>query len=373
MPSGKAKESRAFQSPSRYIQGPGELKNLPIFAGHYGKTALAIIDTFFYPEYQAKIPQLFAEAGMTAYTVEYSGAASDLALEKLLAFCKTLPQIPDTFIGIGGGQTCDINKAVGATFQKAFINVPTALTTDAPTSTHTIINNPHEQPRLMVHSKNPDYVVVDTEITVQSPAWMMVSGIGDALATYIESEASFANNNVCNAGAGEYRPALLGMAAAKLCYEILLEKGRAAIRAARNHLRTPAYEDVVEATVLLSGLGFECTGVSIAHGLQAGFHVLPIKPLLHGTGVGYCTLIQLIVENDTDRFAEIFEFCKDIGLPVCTADLGLTDENRDASIEALVDEVYGKRWNVSNVPHYFCRATLADAIRYLDVYASERA
>ncbi|MEI3348707.1 MAG: iron-containing alcohol dehydrogenase [Dysosmobacter sp.] len=126
---------------------------------------------------------------------------------------------------------------------------------------------------------------------------MMVSGIGDALATYIEAQASFANNNVCNAGAGDYRPTLMAMSVAKLSYDILLEKGRSAIRAARQHLRTPAYEDVVEATVLLSGLGFECTGVSIAHGLQAGFHVLPVKPLLHGTGVADCTLIQLIVQN----------------------------------------------------------------------------
>ena len=372
MPSGKAKESRVFQSPSRYIQGPGELRNLPAFAANYGPTALAIIDTFFYPEYSAKILELFQAAGMTAWTVEFSGASSDEALERLIAFCHTLPQIPDTFIGIGGGQTCDINKAVGATFRKAFFSVPTALTTDAPTSTHTIINNPHEQPRLMVHYKNPDYVVVDTEITVQAPAWMMVSGIGDALATYIEAQASFANNNVCNAGAGDYRPTLMAMSAAKLSYDILLEKGRSAIRAARQHLRTPAYEDVVEATVLLSGLGFECTGVSIAHGLQAGFHVLPVKPLLHGTGVGYCTLIQLIVQNDS-RFAEIFSFCRDIGLPVCTQDLGLTAENRDESICALVDEVYGKRWNVANVPHYFSRQTLIDAIYYLDTYAAEQA
>ncbi len=373
MPSGKASESRAFQAPSRYIQGPGEIKNLPVFAANYGKTALAIIDTFFYPEYRTKIPQLFEAAGMTAYTVEYAGAASDAALQKLLDFCATLPQIPDTFIGIGGGQTCDINKAVGATYRKAFINVPTALTTDAPTSTHTIINNPHEQPRLMVHYKNPDYVVVDTEITINAPAWMMVSGIGDALATYVEAQASFANNNVCNAGAGAYRPALLGMAVAKLSYDILLEKGRDAILAAQNHLRTPAYEDVVEATVLLSGLGFECTGVSIAHGLQAGFHVLPVKPLLHGTGVGYCTLVQLVIENDTARFAEIFDFCKDIGLPVCTADLGLTPENRQASVEALVEEVYGKRWNVTNVPMHLSRETLTNAIYYLDAYAAARA
>ncbi len=44
----------------------------------------------------------------------------------------------------------------------------------------------------------------------------------------------------------------MAMSAAKLSYDILLEKGRSAIRAARQHLRTPAYEDVVEATVLLS-------------------------------------------------------------------------------------------------------------------------
>ena len=43
------------------------------------------------------------------------------------------------------------------------------------------------------------------------------------------------------------------------------------------------------------------------------------------------------------------------------------------SIEELVDEVYGKRWNVTNVPQYFSRQTLVDAIHYLDVYAAERA
>ena len=366
MPSGKAQEARAFQSPSRYTQGPGELKKLPQFAKNYGNTALAIIDTFFYKEYQSKIPQMFADAGMTAYTVEYSGVSSDAVLNKLVDFCKTLPEIPDTFIGIGGGQACDITKAVGATFRKAFIMCPTALTTDAPTSTHTIINNPGEQNRLMFHYKNPDYVVVDTEITIKSPTWMLVSGIGDALATYIEAEASFAINNV----SGGYRPTLLSMSIAKLSYDILMEKGRDAIRASRNQLRTPAYEDIVEATVLLSGLGFECTGVSLAHGLQAGFHVLPVH-LLHGTGVGYCTLVQLIVQNNTARFAEVFDFCKDVGIPVCTSQLGLTDENRMECITALVDDVYGKRWNVSNMPHYFSRETLIDAILYLDAYAAE--
>lgn len=83
---------------------------------------------------------------------------------------------------------------------------------------------------------------------------MLISGIGDALATYIEAEASYANNNVCNAGDGAYKPTRMAMALAKLSYDILLEKGLEALRAAKCHARTPAYEDVAEATILLSAL-----------------------------------------------------------------------------------------------------------------------
>ncbi len=372
MPDKKAMESRAFGSPSRYIQGPGEINNLPIFAFHYGKTALAMIDPFFFEEYQKKIPQMFEAHDMTAWTVKFPGVCSSAALEELIEYCKKLPQLPDVFIGVGGGQTCDMNKAVGAFFQKAFINVPTSLATDAPTSTHSIINNPHEMPYLMVHYKNPDYVVVDTEITIHSPVPMFISGIGDALATYVEACASAANNNVCNAGGGNYKPTQLGMAVARLSYDVILEKGRAAVLAAGEQIRTPAYEDVAEATVLLSGLGFECTGVSIAHGLQAGFHVLPGKPLMHGAGVGYCMLVQLVIENDMERLQTLSGFCRDIGLPVCTADLGLCRENRNVYVEKLVDEVYPKRWNVQNMPIHISRDMLINAIYFLDLYTKKQ-
>ncbi len=370
MPAGKARECRCFQSPSRYMQGPGLIQRLPKFAANFGPAALLIIDPFFYKDFSVRVPELFRQAGMRAYAVEFGGFAGREELDRLVEYVKTLPEIPDTFIGMGGGQAMDINKAVAATYRKNWISFATALTTDAPTFTHTIINHPGAQNELMFHYKNPDYVVVDTDITIQSPPWMLVSGIGDALATYIEAQASAANNNVCNSGLDDYKPTMLGMAAAKLSYDILLRDGVAAMRAARAHLRTPAYENVVEATTLLSGVGCENTGVSIAHGLQAGFGVLP-KHLPHGTGVGYCVLVQLIVQND-ERFGEIFAFNKAVGLPVCTADLGVPAQQRDELMEKLVDSVYGKRWNVTNVPFFFEKSTLLDAIKYLDEYAAEK-
>ena len=66
MPDVQAKESRAFGSPSRYIQGPGEIRNLPAFAANFGDTALLIIDNFFFAEYSRSIPAQFEENGMKA-------------------------------------------------------------------------------------------------------------------------------------------------------------------------------------------------------------------------------------------------------------------------------------------------------------------
>ena len=37
----------------------------------------------------------------------------------------------------------------------------------------------------------------------------------------------------------------------------------------------------------------------------------------------------------------------------------------------MVDGVYGKRWNVTNQPHFFEKSTLLDAIKYLDAYAED--
>lgn len=371
MPAGKASISRAFGGPSRYIQGPGEFNNLPVFASNYGDTALAIIDTFFYDSMKDKFVELFEQKGMKAHVIEFNGKCSHATLKELIELSQSLPKVPDTFIGIGGGQACDINKAIGAHFRKAFINVPTALSSDAPTSTHSIINNEGSLFDRIVHYKNPDYVVVDTEITINAPLFMFSSGIGDALATYIEAEASFANNNVCNAGGGTYRPTQLGMEVAKLSFDILMQKGRSAFNTAQIKTLNQDYEDVAEATILLSGLGFECTGVSIAHGLQAGFYAMPdAKPMMHGIGVGYGALVQLVLQKDV-RLPEVYKFCKDTGIPTCTKELGLTDANRDKNIDLLIDEVFFNRWNIHNVPFKVTKESLKDAIIALDDYAKE--
>ena len=260
---------------------------------------------------------------------------------------------------------------MAASHDKAMIVVPTAISTDAPTSTHSVMYNPDGTNYLMVHKKNPEFIIVDTNIVINAPLFMFVSGLGDALATYIESRASSANNNINNICGGGYRPTQAGLAIAKLSFDILMSKGRDAYLAAKNHIRTQAFEDVAEANTLLSGLGFENTGCSIAHGLQTAFHSVPMKPWLHGSGVGYGALVQLIVENrDKAEFEEVFSWCKDVGIPVCTSDLGI-EGNLNEQIDKMVTMAIDTKWLMKNEPFTVTKEMIVNAIRYLDVYAAQ--
>lgn len=58
------------------------------------------------------------------------------------------------------------------------------------------------------------------------------------------------------------KPTKTSYAIAKLCYETLLAGGLQAKQACELHVVTPALENVIEANILLSGLGFENGGLS---------------------------------------------------------------------------------------------------------------
>jgi glycerol dehydrogenase len=60
---------------------------------------------------------------------------------------------------------------------------------------------------------------------------------------------------------------------------------------------TPALERLVEANTLLSGLGFESSGLAAAHAVHNGLTVAPPTHSLHGEKVAFGTLVQLVLEG----------------------------------------------------------------------------
>ncbi|MDB5896302.1 MAG: iron-containing alcohol dehydrogenase, partial [Rhodoferax sp.] len=111
------------------------------------------------------------------------------------------------------------------------------------------------------------------------------------------------------------------------CDRVIREDGVEGLKALDAGKPTPAFERLTEALVLLSGLAFENSGLSLAHSLTRG---LPLaegtETTLHGFHVGYGLLVQFILEERSPEFmAAQLAFHRSVGLAVNLAGIGVHD------------------------------------------------
>lgn len=314
----------AWGSPGRYIQGPHELNNLPKYTSNYGDKVFAIIDQFFYEEFTGKFNELYQSLGKEFHGVVFN---SEITVEYIASVsAQAREQNPSVIVGIGGGKTLDSAKAVADDLHIPVIVVPTSASTDAPTSSLSVIyleNGEHSHARHYI--KNPDLVLIDSKIIANAPARFLVSGMGDALATVFEAKANAASDsaNYIAGELGEYRRTKTAMVIAQSCYDLLIKNGRKAKIAAENHLVTEALETIIEVNTLMSGLGFENTGCAAAHSVCEGITAVPdAGKTLHGEQVAFGTICQLVAEDAPEELLEeVITFCLSVGLPVTLEDV----------------------------------------------------
>lgn len=326
------KTTRGWGSPSRYIQGPGEIDNLAKYTSLYGKKALAVIDPFFFDDLSAKLKRQYEENGAEIETLMFAGEVTEKNIAEIAEKGRSLS--PDVVIGIGGGKTLDTAKAVAAGANAVMAIVPTSASTDAPTSALSVIYKDNGQrSHAIFYDKNPEFVLVDSAIIAKAPIRFLVSGMGDALSTVFEARANQASDtaNYIWFTHGGFRRCKSALAVSELCYETVIEKGFLAKMAAEKGIVTEALEDVIEANTLMSGLGFENTGCAGAHSVGDGITALPEgAKTLHGEKVAFGVICQLVAENAPEELIEeVVTFCLRVGLPVTLEDLFVeeTEEN----------------------------------------------
>ncbi|MDP2846850.1 MAG: glycerol dehydrogenase [Humidesulfovibrio sp.] len=310
--------------PGRYVQGAGALALLPEEAARLGTKALAVVSGAARPV----VERALAGQALVEFTLEpFGGECSDEEIERLVARTKQVQA--DVVIGIGGGKTLDTVKAVGHFLKLPVVVVPSIASTDAPCSALSVIYTPEGAfSRYLVLPRNPDVVLVDSEMVANAPVRFLVSGMGDALSTWFEADdcrVSQASNMTGRAGS------MTAFGLARLCFDTLMADGIAAKNACESKTVTPALERVIEANTLLSGLGFESGGLSGAHAIHNGLTLLPeTHKCWHGEKVAMGTLALLQLTRRTgEMISVVYDFCQAVGLPICLADIGLanpTDE-----------------------------------------------
>ena len=321
--------SRAFGSPLKYIQGPGEFDELPSHIKPFGGKTFALIDGFLYESLGKRMRDLCKEESITCEFIAFCGECSEKEIERVTKSCEEAKA--DVILGIGGGKVLDTIKCVANKLETPFILIPTIASTDSPTSAMSVIySDEGEHLYCTGHRKGADIVLVDSEIITKAPVRFFVSGIGDALSTWFEAKANEASGHMNEIGKG-YRRCLLGMGIAELCYRIIMEYGLVAKLAVEKGLCTEAVENVIEANTLLSGLGFENTGEAAAHGIHSGLTAIPeTAQYYHGEKVAFGTICEMVLEDaPVAQLNEVIDFCYKVGLPITLSDLGLeaTEKN----------------------------------------------
>jgi glycerol dehydrogenase len=309
----------------------------------------------------------FSEAGMGHEVYAFGGECSLAEIERVKKAAKHQVQV---IVGVGGGKVLDTARAVAADLELPVVNCPTVASSDAPCSALSVIYTDEGVfQEYRFYRKNPDLVLVDTQVIAQSPPRLLVAGMGDALATWFEAKTCVEGHIKNMRGGASTRSALT---LAELCYHTLLENGAEALRAVQTQVVTPALERLVEANTLLSGLGFESSGLAAAHAIHNGLTAAPAThDYFHGEKVAYGLLVQLVLEGQPRSVVEqVLHFATEVGLPITLAEIGLAELPREL-LQQVATRATAKGETIHNEPFEVHADMVADAIRAAD--ASGRA
>lgn len=318
---------QAIAFPGKYVQGDGELSRLSKYVSPLGKNVLIIASQRRLDELKDIIQDSFKDTGISIAYEAFGGECSKQEVERLRETVKSHQS--SVIVGLGGGKAIDTAKAVAYYEKLPVVIVPTVASCDAPTSSVVIYYNEDGTfQEVLLTKRNPNVVLVDSGIIANSPVRLLIAGMGDALATFFEARTCVESYRRNLAG-GTFT--LSSYALAKLCYQTLLADGMAAKQAIQNKVVTKALNNIIEANTLLSGIGFESNGVSVAHSIYDGFMVMPnAHDMYHGEWVAFGTLVLLVLENRPQQeMEEVLKFCINVGLPVTLAELGMGDITRE--------------------------------------------
>ncbi len=354
-----------FCSPCRYTQGRNATESLGAEMARLGLPGPVLVAAGRSAErlLSGAWKRSFGDAGYSYAVHPFGGECSHAEVARIVESARSLRA--QTIVGSGGGKVLDAARAAAADLNLPVVNCPTVASSDAPCSALSVIYTEEGVfQEYRFYRKNPDLVLVDTQVIAQSPPRLLSAGMGDALATWFEAKTCVEGSVVNMRGGASTRSAL---ALAELCYRTLQADGPDAIRAVELQVVTPALERIVEANTLLSGLGFESSGLAAAHAVHNGLTAAPpTHHYFHGEKVAFGVLVQLVLEGASRAiFDDVLRFSTAVGLPITLEAIGCR-ELPSGMLRQIAVRATAKGETIHNEPFEVTPQMVADAILAAD-------
>lgn len=311
--------------PGKYIQGSGVISELQSILFRFGSKAIILTSA----SAGKHLPTEYYEQPLSSTIIiePFGGECSEAELSSFSMRIKETGA--DVIVGMGGGKVIDTAKIAADVAGLPVIIVPTIAATDAPCSGCAVIYSPEGVFEKVYYQRlNPQVVLVDDAIIAKAPVRFLVSGMGDALATWFEARSC--NKNAAQNECGGLST-LAGLHIAKLCYDTLLTHGLQAKLDHEAGIMSTSLSHIIEANILLSGIGFESGGIASAHAIHNGLTALPeTHAYYHGEKVAFGLLAGLhMIGSPTDELEEVYSFCRSVGLPVTLSEIGIKEITRE--------------------------------------------
>jgi glycerol dehydrogenase len=312
---------RILLAPSRYVQGAGTLQKMGEHVARLGTNALLVMTRGSQERLRSALSHAVETNKVKWVEGDFQGECTRSEIQRLRSL--RVKSACDVVVGVGGGKAIDMARVVANLEGVPLVVVPTIASTDAPCSSLSVVYSEGGVfEEIMYFDRNPDLVLVDSAVIAEAPARFLVAGMGDALSTWFEARACQRSgaHNIAKA-----LPTQAALGIARLCYDTLLAESVKAKIACETHSVTESLEHVIEANILLSGIGFESGGLAAAHSIHNGLTRLEeTHDYVHGEKVAFGVLVQLVLENaPMAELSEVIRYCRSVGLPTTLGELGV--------------------------------------------------